>query len=315
MNIAILILENVLKSAAYGIEDMFMINNDFCKAKDEQEIKTTFVSLEAVKYFDTVPLSLDTFYDAVIIPPTVNDHSFDVSEKIIAWLIYQYQNKALLASTCIGSFILAKTKLLDGKEATTHWIYEDKFKKEFPNIKLDINKILIDQKGIITAGGIHAYLDLCLYIIEKTHSNRTANQLANLMIIDKGRDSQKSYKNFSTIFLYDDKEIKTIVQWMQDNLHEQISVLDLANRLNITEKTFSRRFKKSLNISPIQYLKSLRIEKAKELLITTNKKFSDITIEVGYFDESTFRLLFKRETSLNPREYKHRFKQAINLNA
>ncbi|RXJ87348.1 GlxA family transcriptional regulator [Arcobacter sp. CECT 8985] len=311
MKIAILILKNVLKSAAFGIEDIFMINNNYCKAKDEQEIKTTFVSLEKSNIFDTKILNFEDVYDVVIIPPKLRDNCYIVDKKIIKWLVFQHSKNAILASACIGSFILAQTKLLDNKKATTHWAYEDKFKKEFPNIKLDVDKILIEQKNIITAGGINAYIDLCLYIVEKFHSNRTATQLANLMIIDRGRVSQKSYKSFSTIFLYDDKEIKNIIEWMKNNLNEQISVSLLAQKVNLTDKTFTRRFKKAINSSPIQYLKNLRVEKAKELLISTEKKLSEITLEIGYFDENSFRKLFKKQTSLNPKEYRKKFKQTL----
>ncbi|AYJ79823.1 hypothetical protein AN286_06535 [Aliarcobacter cryaerophilus ATCC 43158] len=310
MNIAILILKDVFKSSAYGIEELFYINNISCKSKDEVEIKTIFVSDEETKYFETTSIS-NTIYDVVIIPPIQKEEVFDISPKIIDWLIYQYNNRAILSSACIGSFILAKTHLLDGKFATTHWAYEELFKKEYPLVNLDIDKILIDEKNIITVGGVNAYLDLCLYIIEKIHSCKTATQLANLMLIDRGRDSQKSYKAFSTILLFDDEDIKSSISYMKDNIDKQLSILEIANNINLTEKTFYRRFKKALNISPLQYLKILKVEKSKELLISTNKSFSDITFELGYFDENSFRKLFKQETSLNPKDFRKRFQQNI----
>lgn len=309
MKIGILILENVLKSTAYGIEELFLINEKYCKAKNEKTIKTTYISLKESKYFDVSILNFKDKYDVVIVPPILNDNKYNVDETVYDWLKFQHAKGAILATACIGSFILAKTNLLDGKKATTHWAYEDKFKKDFPSILVDTDKILIDEKNIITAGGVNAYIDLCLYIIEKFHSNRTATQLANLMIIDKGRESQKSYKTFSTIYLYDDEEIKKSIEWMKENLNEQISILTLAKMLNTSEKTYTRKFKKAINKSPIQYLKTLRIEKAKELLISTNKSFGDITFEVGYFDENSFRRYFKKETSLNPKEYRKRFQQ------
>lgn len=312
MNIAILILKDVFKSSAYGIEELFYINNISCKSKDEVEIKTTFVSDEETKYFETTSIS-NTIYDVVIIPPIQNEKVFDISPKIIDWLIYQYNNKAILSSACIGSFILAKTHLLDGKFATTHWAYEELFKNEYPLVNLDVDKILIDEENIITVGGVNAYLDLCLYIIEKIHSCKTATQLANLMLIDRGRDSQKSYKAFSTILLFDDEDIKNSILYMKDNLHKQLSILEIADNINLTEKTFYRRFKKALNISPLQYLKILRVEKAKELLISTNKSFSDITFELGYFDENSFRKFFKQETSLNPKDFRKRFQQIMSF--
>lgn len=310
MNIAILILKDVFKSSAYGIEELFYINNISCKSKDEVEIKTIFVSDEETKYFETTSIN-NTIYDVVIIPPIQKEEVFDISPKIIDWLIYQYNNRAILSSACIGSFILAKTHLLDGKFATTHWAYEELFKKEYPLVNLDIDKILIDEKNIITVGGVNAYLDLCLYIIEKIHSCKTATQLANLMLIDRGRDSQKSYKAFSTILLFDDEDIKNSISYMKDNIDKQLSILEIANNINLTEKTFYRRFKKALNISPLQYLKILKVEKSKELLISTNKSFSDITFELGYFDENSFRKLFKQETSLNPKDFRKRFQQNI----
>lgn len=312
MNIAILILKDVLKSTAYGIEELFHLNNISCKSKEEVEIKTIFVSLEDTKYFETTSIS-NTIYDVVIIPPTLQNGVFNINWQIIEWLKYQYNNKAILSSACLGSFILAKTGLLDNKSATTHWASEELFKKEYPNVNLDIDKILVDEKNIITVGGINAYLDLCLYIIEKFHSCKTATQLANLMLIDRARESQKSYKAFSTILLFDDEDIKNSISYMKENLHKQLNIFDLANNINLTEKTFSRRFKKALNISPLQYLKNLRVEKAKDLLISTNRSFRDITLEVGYFDENSFRKLFKQETSLNPKDFRKRFQQTVNF--
>ena len=133
------------------------------------------------------------------------------------------------------------------------------------------------------------------------------------MLIDRARESQKSYKAFSTILLFDDEDIKNSISYMKENLHKQLNIFDLANNINLTEKTFSRRFKKALNISPLQYLKNLRVEKAKDLLISTNRSFSDITLEVGYFDENSFRKLFKQETSLNPKDFRKRFQQTVNF--
>lgn len=313
MNIAILILENIFKSAVYGIEELFLLNNLNCKSENEVEIKTTFVSLEDIKPFECEKIS-DFVFNVIIIPPIIKNYSeIRVSSKIIDWLIYQYNNKAILSSSCVGSFILAKTGLLDKKSATTHWAYEELFKKEYPLVNLDVDKILIDEKNIITVGGVNAYLDLCLYIIEKIHSCKTATQLANLMLIDRGRDSQKSYKAFSTILLFDDEDIKNSILYMKDNLHKQLSILEIADNINLTEKTFYRRFKKALNISPLQYLKILKVEKAKELLISTNKSFSDITFELGYFDENSFRKFFKQETSLNPKDFRKRFQQIMSF--
>ena len=304
MEIAIIKLDKTLKSAIYAIEELFFINNNYCKQKNEIQINT--------KTLEVKDLTNSEIYDLVIIPPLMSTDSFDYNiTELNEWLIYQHKNSSILCSACVGSFYLANTKLLNGKSATTHWAYTEYFKNSFPRINLDSDKILIDEKDFITAGGVTAYMDLCLYIVEKYHSNKTASTLANLLVIDKTRESQKSYKSFSTIFLFDDEEIKQCVNLMKNNLKEVFSNALLATKLNLKERTFTRRFKKALNTTPNKYLQSLRVEKAKELLITTNKSFDSITFEVGFYNESSFRKLFKRETSLNPSEFRKKHKQTI----
>lgn len=304
MKIAIVNLPKTLKSASYAIEEFFYINNIFCKKEDEITINTKHVTLS--------DMSKNEKFDLIIIPPIMSGEKFEFHISALNdWLKKQYFKGTLISSACVGSFFLASSGILDGKSATTHWAYSEIFKQNFPKVNLDTDKILIEDENIITAGGFTSYMDLCLYLVEKYHSNTTATNLANLLVVDKVRKSQKSYKTFSTIFLFDDEDIKRIITWMQKNIQKQISNAILAKKLNISERTFSRRFKKALNTTPNKYLQNLRIQRAKELLITSNKSFDEITFEVGFFNESSFRKLFKKETSLNPIEFRKKNRQSI----
>jgi transcriptional regulator GlxA family with amidase domain len=319
LSIAIFILPNTLLSTIFATEEIFSICNEFCKQKKEVTFKTTLVSLEDNLHMIEKDLILPTtcisnhhVYDIIFIPPmrSHDNFNFDIP-KLNTWLIKQYHNGAILTSACIGSFFLASTNLLDNKKATTHWAYEKLFEHTFPNVFLHCNEILIDDQNIITTGGVNAYMDLCLYLIERYASTKTANDCANILLIDKKRDSQNSYKTLSPILLGDDNDIKISILWMKDNLQEQITTQLLAQKSNMKERTYLRRFKKIVNSTPINYLQLLRIEKAKELLISTNKSFDEITFEVGFFNESSFRRLFKRETSLNPGVYRKKFQQYL----
>ena len=201
MKIAIIKLEKTLKSALYAIEELFFINNKFCKKESEVHIDTQILSLDK--------LDDKTIYDVIIVPPQMGDENFNFKiPKLNKWLNTQYHKGSIISSACVGSFFLADAKLLENKKATTHWAYTKLFEDSFPNVKLNSDKILIEDNRIITAGGVSAYMDLCLYLVEKFHSNKTASTLANLLVVDKTRTSQKSYKDFSTIFLFDDEEIK-----------------------------------------------------------------------------------------------------------
>ncbi len=315
INVAIVVLESAMVSGVAGIEDIFTIANGYCKKESDLPFKTTFVSLSnkvASQHshvtIETKVISDDDRFDIVIIPPLMATTEITQDQpELTAWLIKMYHKGTLLTAACAGSFLLAKTGLLDHKKATTHWVYESLFREHFPNVVLQSEMILIDEGRIITAGGMSAYMDLALYLVEKYHSSESANLCANLLLVERGRDSQRSYKDLTNTMLVDDEEIKSLLNWMKKSLHKNLSTSQLASKMKLQERSFVRRFKKALNTTPNQYLQNLRIEEAKSLLISTSKSFDLITNDVGFDNESSFRRLFKRETSLNPGEYRKKF--------
>jgi|LGOV01.1.fsa_nt_gb transcriptional regulator GlxA family with amidase domain len=313
MKVAILVLQNSLISAITSINDIFTISNGYCKSANDLPFETSFVS--TCKELNHTNIVLKTKlidehdnYDIIIIPPLMETIEVNKEQnKLNSWLIQMYHKGTLLTAVCAGSIVLANSGLLDYKRATTHWLYESLFKEKFPKVDLQCELLLIDEGHIITAGGMSAYVDLALYLVEKYHSKQSADICANLLLIDRGRDSQLSYKNLSSTLLVEDKEMKKLLSWMKKNLHKELTTKKLAKKMNIHERTLLRQFKKTLNLTPNQYLQNLRIEEAKALLMNTQKSFNVITDEVGFNNESSFRRLFKRETSLNPGEYRKKF--------
>ncbi len=313
IKLAVLLMEGVLPSAVFGLSDIFTICNLYCKRDDEQEISTTYVSIDKRLVLGdiqlkTKPISESENFDILIVPPMIHPIDFTIDPKLRQWIINQYHQGCIVAAACMGSFVLAQTGLLDFKKAVTHWLLEESFQKRFPNIILDREKILIDQGTLITAGGVTAYIDLALYLIEKNLSHLSANQCAALLLVDRGRESQKCYKDLCSVILVEDQAIKSLMTWMKKNLHHPMGIDLLSQKLELNKRTFMRRFHNASQLTPNQYLQNLRIEEAKALLVDTTKSFEDITFNVGYSNESTFRRLFKRETSLNPGEYRKKFK-------
>lgn len=313
IHVGVLAIEGVLPSAVLGLKDIFDICNGYCRQKGEDKFITSYIGLEdkillSGISFPLEVLSLEKKYDIIIVPPVISGHEILVSEVLKTWLIQQYHSGSILAAACMGSFVLAQTGLLDFKKATTHWLLEQKFKEAFPNVLLQSEKILIDEGSIITSGGVTAYIDLGLYLIEKKLSLQTANKCASLLLVDRGREYQTCYKDLSSMILVEDNALKKLLQWMKGNLEKDLSLNVLAKKMNMQERSFVRRFKKEVKISPNQYLQNLRIEEAKALLINSVMSFEQITFAVGFSNESSFRRLFKRETSLNPGEYRKKFK-------
>ena len=313
IHVGVLVIEGTLPSAVLGVKDIFDICNAYCKKKDEASFTLSFVGLEDTIRLSGIEIGLKNLkeerrYAYIIVPPIITGHELVVSEALKRWLIAQYHKGAVLAAACMGSFVLAHTGLLDFKRATTHWLLEEKFKENFPKVVLQSEKILIDEGALITAGGVTAYIDLALYLIEKSLSLKTANKCASLLLVDRGREYQTCYKDLSSMILVKDKGIKKLLIWMKNNLDKELEIKTLAKRMNMGERSFMRYFKKEVNMTPIQYLQGLRIEEAKALLVNSKDSFEQITYGVGFTNESSFRRLFKRETSLNPGEYRKKFK-------
>jgi transcriptional regulator GlxA family with amidase domain len=207
---------------------------------------------------------------------------------------------------CIGAYVLAQAKLLDDKYATSHWIIEKKLKQDFPKVKLDIDKLIVEDGNIITAGGVSAYIDLCLYITRKFISKEVSYICANYLGVDAGRTSQQHYKNLTLIPSKND-DIQKVLQYLKQHFREPIIHKNMAKLISVSERTLIRYFKKSTGQLPNQYLQKLRVEEAKRLLLCTMDSFEYITYSVGYSNTSSFRELFKRLTGLTPSKYRNRF--------
>lgn len=316
IKVAVVNYEHAMASSIIGIVDILAIVNEFClndTCKRYFETRIIHVD-ESIKNFnmsidfDSEPLDDMDSFDLIIVPPLIDiEHKFDTDIRLLRWLELMYNKGNCISSVCIGAYVLAQAGLLDEKHATSHWIIEQKLRHDYPQIKLDIDKIIVEDENIITAGGVSAYIDLCLYCVRKFISIDIAYVCANYLGVDAGRTSQQHYKNLSTIAAYNDKDVQSLIEWMNKNYSKAITLKDMANRLSVSERTLIRRFKKTTGELPNHYLQKIRVQKAKQLLISTNDSFEHITYLVGYTNTSTFRTLFKNMTGLNPGVYRKYF--------
>lgn len=97
-------------------------------------------------------------------------------------------NGAEIVGLCLGAFVLGYAGLLDGKRAATHWEFEQDFQRRFPQVRLDINALYVDDQRIITSAGTAAALDCCLYIIRQRYGSLAANQIARRLIVSPHRE-------------------------------------------------------------------------------------------------------------------------------
>jgi len=226
---------------------------------------------------------------------------------LLNWLRQQHKLGSILSSACAGAFILAATGLLDQREVTTHWGLVNDFNERYPKVKLNANKILHNDADIITAAGMMSWLDLGLELIAQFSSQAVMRQLGKILVVDTGQREQRFYQQFTPCLNHTDSAILSAQQTIQRDHASPLVISELASSCNLSERTFLRRFSKATGLKPSDYIQRLRIQKACDLLESSQKTVDLIASEIGYEDSNTCRRNFQRIMGLSPRAFQQRF--------
>jgi transcriptional regulator GlxA family with amidase domain len=246
--------------------------------------------------------------DLLLIPAM----EFDISEKlkinqsVIPHIRRLKRRGAEVGSMCTGAFLLAATGLLDGKSATTHWYQASLFARMFPRVRVEDDRITVDAGGLYTSGGASSSLNLCLYLVEKYCGRETAIFSAKMLLIDPNHSFQSSYSMFKPQLTHKDNAIAEAQKAIELS-KEKPSVETLAGKVNLSKRSFIRRFKASTGNTPIDYIQRVSVEKVKRRLEESNESIGSIIYSIGYNDINSFRKLFAKYTSLSPVEYRRKY--------
>ena len=227
-----------------------------------------------------------------------------------AWLRQQYAQGAVVASMCTAAFMVAQAGLLDGHRATTHWALAPLFRRRYPQVQLDEGQMLCEDNRLISSGGASAAMDLLLHLIRRFASLELAQMCSKYLLIDNVRSEQSVYVMWSLPKEHGDGEILRAQNWLEEHFAQPVLIDELAQRFGFGIRNFKRRFKEATGYTPLAYLQTLRLEKAKQLLESTRMSLDSITYKVGYADSSSFRRLFVERVGLLPAAYRKRFQVA-----
>jgi transcriptional regulator GlxA family with amidase domain len=252
--------------------------------------------------------------DLIVIPPLSGNlkATLERNKAFIPWMIDHYHNGAEIASLCIGSFMLAATGLLNGKECSSHWATAAEFREMFPEVDLMDGRIITEEQGLYSSGGATSYWNLLLHLVEKLTDRELAIRIAKLFALEIDRKTQSPFVMFNGQKKHEDEPIKKAQEFIECNLTERISVDDLASRFAIGRRHFDRRFKKATNNTPAEYIQRVKIEAAKKWLENSHKNVNEVMYEVGYNDTKSFRTVFRKITGLSPIDYRNKYnKEAV----
>ena len=178
---------------------------------------------------------------------------------------------------------------------------------QFADVELDTDRIIIEDGDIVTAGGVMAWTDLGLRMVDRILGSRVMNETARMLLIDPSRREQCYYSAFSPNLTHGDAAILKVQHWLQKTEARVIDLSTLASCAQLEERTFLRRFHKATGMTSTEYCQRLRIGSAKDFLQFSLMPVEQIAWKVGYSDVSAFRKIFKRIVGLTPSEYRRRF--------
>lgn len=199
-----------------------------------------------------------------------------------------------VAAICTGAFVLAEAGLLDGKRATTHWYHTKSFRKFYPKVLLDEDKIFVVDGQIWTSAGLTAGIDLALAIVEKDLGLDLARQIARKLVVHQRRGGGQS--QFSTLLELDAKSdrVQNVLTYMKEHLKEDLNVESLAEVAHLSPRQFSRVFTEETGMPPAKAIERFRVEEARMMMETGNHPIEIIARETGFGDRERMRQAFLR---------------------
>ncbi|MBZ5721305.1 MAG: helix-turn-helix domain-containing protein [Acidobacteriia bacterium] len=247
--------------------------------------------------------------DLIFIPTTgVNtDNVVERYAAVVPWLRRWHKRGAAIASVCSGVGLIAATGMLDGKRATTHWALADRFREKYPKVNWMPELMVTEDHGFYCGGGVHAALDLSLYLVEKFCGHEVAMQCAKALLIETPRAWQAGFAIVPLKTDHSDDTISSAQEWLHHNFHKNFPLDAPARRVGMSLRNFVRRFKQATGDSPLIYLQKLRVAAAKRMLEGNHRTMQEISDAVGYQDAAFFRSLFQRHTGVSPSAYRRRF--------
>lgn len=231
--------------------------------------------------------------------------------QVVDWLRQMHDRGATVCSACSGVLLLAETGLLDGREATIHWAYARTFRRNFPKVRLSVEKVLVitgDRGQFVMSGASASWHDLVLYLVARRAGPSAARMIAKFMLLQWHEEGQAPYVVFDAPTDHGDAAILSAQEWLSEHFTLASPVEEMVKRSGLPERSFKRRFNKATGLSPIAYVQQLRVESAKRRLEATDDPIDEISWGVGYEDPAFFRRLFKRVTRITPGDYRRKFK-------
>ncbi|TDC77831.1 helix-turn-helix domain-containing protein [Streptomyces hainanensis] len=273
-----------------------------CGPRRAVRMRDGFFTMSGVEGLDAA-VTADT-----VILPSRPDPVTEAQPEVLAAVRAAHENGARVVGFCTGAFVLAAAGVLDGRRATTHWMWTDRLAAHYPAVTVDPDVLFVDAGDVFTAAGSAAALDLGLHLIRRDHGAEAAAVVARRLVFAAHRDGGQ--RQFVERPLPDvgDTSLAPLIAWAQARLDQPLTVADLAARAAMSPATLHRRFRAELGTTPLAWLTEERVDLACRLLERGERRMDVVAHASGLGTAANLRTRVRRRTGLSPTAYQRRFR-------
>lgn len=246
-------------------------------------------------------------YDLLLVPGGPGAYNVK-HEGLTTWLRKSAPQAQRYGSICTGAFILGHAGLLDGHRVTTHWHYTERLLKAFPKAEVGTDQIYIHDRQLITSGGVTAGIDLALSIVAEDHGRKVALDIAKvLLVIMRRQGGQAQFSPLVAAVASQESPITRVQHFILDNLDQELSIERLAGLAAMSSRHFARVFTREVEMTPMEFVQSARIDCARNLLESTDLPLKTVAYKSGFGSVRHMRVLFSERLGRTPAQYRTQF--------
>jgi transcriptional regulator GlxA family with amidase domain len=248
--------------------------------------------------------------DTVVIPSSYEQLAYREGQlpSPVAEAFAHIRHGTRMVSICIGSYVLAAAGLLDGRPATTHWADSEDFQRVFPKVKVNPGVLYVDDGDVLTSAGVAAGIDLCLHIIRRDHGSAVANRVARRCVVPPWRDGGQA-QYVERPFPQDPASTTAAArEWAAAHLDRPVTLREMAAQVSMSVRTFTRRFREEVGMSPGQWLAQQRVEWARHLLEETDLPVDEVARRAGFGTSAGLRQHLHATLGVPPLAYRRTFR-------
>lgn len=313
--VAIVVFGGVQSLDVTGPMDVFCEANRFLAPEDHYRLVVIGIehgampcsnglSLNAHRHFSEAQQA----YDLLLVAggPQLPIMSFGAA--FDAWLRDACARAKRFGSICNGAFMLARAGLLDGRTVTTHWGDAAALAQMCPSSRVEADRLYVQDGELYTSAGVTAGIDLSLFLLAQDHGPDVALNVAKRLVVFTQRSGgQSQYSPFLTPHAEPTSTVAQVQAYVLTNLNGALTIADLANAANMSQRNFSRVFTREANVTPAQFVEQARVDAARMMLESTRAPLKTVAYQCGFRDAQHMRSVFNRRLGVTPQQFRLNF--------